>query len=159
MKKSCHRGIIAALFILTLSHCSQRKPVDFSDSDQEIEPVIQLAPEEPEAVQMLIAEADTHLASGSTNQAILTLKRALSISPDSASVQQHLAEIYLSDGAYQDAFDWSNQVVEHGPSQGSLCERARQTLALAAEMLGDTVTQGRALEAIEKCYSVRPTKY
>lgn len=146
---------ILVVCALSISSCSQRRPVDIDneirDPSEHEDSVIQIAPMVPEAVQILIAEADSQLQQGFSDEAILTLQRALSISPASSLVQQHLAEVYLSQGAYQQAFEWSDRVAQNGPTHGSICERARRTLALAAEMLNDVETQSQALESIASC--------
>ncbi len=158
-----YRAVLATVLILALSHCSQRKPIDINDDvrdpSEHDTSVIQIAPMVPEAVLLLINEAENQIQKGLSNEAILTLNRALSISPTSATVHQHLAEFYLSEGDYQTAFSWSNRVVKEGPAQGPICERARRTLALAAEMLNDVETQAAALEAIANCSQVRPPRY
>ena len=158
-----YRGILAAILILALSHCSQRKPIDINDDvrdpSEHATSVIQIAPMVPEAVQLLIDEAEEQLANGLINEAILTLNRGLSISPTSATVQQHLAEVYLTEGNYQAAFNWSLKVFKDGPAYGGICERARRTLALAAEMLNDVQTQSKALEAISSCTQASKPRY
>lgn len=147
--------IVATLAVFILSSCSQRRPVDIDedirDPSAHEDSVIQIAPMVPEAVQILVDEAEVQQQQGLIEAAVLTLERALSISPASSLVQQHLAEIYLAQGDYQPAFDWSQKVVQNGPTHGSICERARRTLALAAEMLNDVVTQSKALESIANC--------
>lgn len=152
--------LVLAMF---LNSCGQRKPIDIQDDvrdpSEHENSVIQLAPMVPEAVQILIAEAEEQMQQGHPDEALLTLKRALSISPASSLVQQHLAEVYLSEGDYQDAFDWSQRVVKLGPGHGSVCERARRTLALAAEMLNDVMTQSEALESISSCTQPKPDKF
>jgi len=162
--KLCYlRGLIATILILLLSHCSQRKPIDLNDQVREpsehSDSVIQVAPMVPEAVQLLVEEAEKLLGKDQVSDAILTLKRALSIGPGSALVQQHLAEVYLSNGQYQQAYTWSSLVVEQGPSHGPLCERARRTLALAAEMVNDVQTQAKALESIDSCKQMPAARY
>jgi tetratricopeptide (TPR) repeat protein len=154
MKTTLKRTVLLLLMTLMLSHCALRK-VDVKDEVRDpaaqTDSVIQITPMAPEAVQLLISEADVHLQQGLYEDALLTLKRALNISPQSALVQQNLAEVYLADGQYQQAFTWSQQVVSQGPAFGPLCERARRTLALAAEMLADVETQAQALQGIAGC--------
>lgn len=163
MKTINPKWLLLTTLLIFLASCSQRKPIDINDdvrdpSDHE-DSIIQIAPHVPEAVQILLQEADVQQQQGLIEEAMLTLKRALSISPASALVQQHLAELYLMEGSYQNAFDWSRRVVEQGPSRGSLCERARRTLALAAEMFNDINTQAQALESIGECAQLRQQKF
>lgn len=148
-------GLLVVLTLIFISSCSQRKPIDIDDDvrnpSQHEDSVIQIAPMVPDAVQILLQEAEVRQQNGQVEAAILAVKRALSISPASALVQQHLVELYLAEGNYRESFDWANRVVNQGPSRGSLCERARRTLALAAEMLNDVATQAQALESISDC--------
>lgn len=148
--------------VLVLSHCSNRKvDVDelIRDPAKDNDSLIQVTPLVPAAVMILIQQADAQLSNGGVNDALLTLNRALSISPSSALVQQHLAEAYLTDADYKQAMYWSTLVVNQGPDQGALCERSRRTQALAAELLNQVVIQTRALESIAACSTQQPAKY
>ncbi|MGJ8664051.1 MAG: hypothetical protein ACSHWU_10380 [Marinicella sp.] len=151
------------LIVLFLSHCSQRKKVDVDasvrDPAAKNNSLIQVTPMVPEAVKTLLQEADQQISEGSTTAALMTLNRALSISPSSALVQQHLAEAYLSDADYKQAMYWSTLVVNQGPDQGGLCERSRRTQALAAEMLSEVDIQAQALNSIAHCSTEHPARY
>lgn len=163
MKMNTQKWLLATWILIILSNCSQRKPIDIDDDirgpSEHEDSVIQIAPHVPEAVQILVEEAEAQQQQGQTEEAISTLKRALSISPSSALVQQHLAELYLMEGHFQNAYDWSQRVVQQGPTRGALCERARRTLALAAEMLNDVATQAQSLESIGECTQAKPQKF
>ncbi|MCB1581804.1 MAG: tetratricopeptide repeat protein [Marinicella sp.] len=163
MKNRLTFWLLAMVTVLFASSCSQHRPIDINDDirdpSEHEQSVIQIAPMVPEAVQILLQEAESQQQHDQIEQALLTLKRALSISPGSALVQQHLAELYLAEGDYQQAFGWSNRVFQQGPTHGSVCERARRTLALAAEMLNDVETQAQALESISDCTLPAPKKY
>jgi len=156
------RVSFVAVMVLLLSHCSSRK-VDIDESvrdpAKDNDSLIQITPLVPAAVMTLIQQADAQLSNGGVNDALLTLNRALSISPSSALVQQHLAEAYLADADYKQAMYWSTLVVNQGPDQGALCERSRRTQALAAELLNQVVIQARALESIAACSTQQPAKY
>ncbi len=163
MIQTARKIISLALVTLLLSHCGKRQTVDVKQQirapAEQNNSLIEVTPMIPAAVQSLLAEADRQLTQGATNDAITTLQRALSISPASALVQQHLAEVYLADGNYQQAIYWASLVVEQGPDQGELCERSRRTQALAAEFLGQVTIQAQALEAIGACTTHEPARY
>lgn len=153
-------GIV--IVAMLLSHCSNRRvdvDKDIRDPANQNGSLIQVVPMVPAAVYALINEADSQLSEGQVKQAILTLKRALSISPASALVQQHLSEAYLSDADYKQALYWATLVVNQGPDQGALCERSRRTQALAAELLNEVAVQARALDAIAECTTKRPARF
>lgn len=162
MSHTPFRVVCIVLMALLLSHCSNRK-VNVDDEvrnpSDDNNSLIQVAPMVPAAVMTLLKQADTQLSEGLVNDALLTLNRALSISPSSALVQQHLAEAYLADADYKQAIYWSTLVVNQGPDQGPLCERSRRTQALAAELLGQVAIQARALDAIASCSTQQPNKY
>jgi len=128
------------LMVLLISNCSNRKIDDLDvnqtvrDPAEDNESLIQVTPLVPAAVMTLIQQADDQQSGGNVTDAILILERALSISPTSALVQQHLAEAYLAEADYKQAMYWSTLVINQGPDQGSLCERSRRTQALAAEL-------------------------
>ncbi|MCX7553232.1 tetratricopeptide repeat protein [Marinicella sp. S1101] len=154
---------VLLLAALLLSNCSNRKAIDVEDSirdpSAENDSLIQVNPMIPEAVRMLLLEADESISQGQGSQAIMTLKRALSISPNSALVQQHLAEAYLTEADYQEALYWSSLVVNQGPDQGELCERSRRTQALAAELMGRIDIQATALESLISCSTRKPARF
>ena len=123
MKTTLKQIGLLLLMILMLSHCALRK-VDVKDEvrdpAEQTDSVIQITPMAPEAVQLLISEADEHLQQGLYQDALLTLKRALNISPQSALVQQNLAEVYL--GSVSSANDRIAQAVIARAPQAQFCE-------------------------------------
>ncbi len=153
-------GIVTVAVLL--SHCSYKRvdvEKDVREPARDNDSLIQVSPMVPAAVYALINEADMQMSDGQVKLAILTLKRALSISPASALVQQHLSEAYLSDADYKQALYWSTLVVNQGPDQGALCERSRRTQALAAELLNEVVVQAQALDAIAECTTKKPARF
>ena len=162
MIKPITKTLSLLMLAAALSHCAQRgvnvkdevtAPAAGNDS------LIQINPMVPEAVLELIDEAAAQQSNGQAGEAMMTLKRALTISPASALVQQHLAEAYLAEGDFQQAIYWATLVVNQGPDQGSLCERARRAQALSAEMLGNTELQSQALEGVASCTRLPPARY
>lgn len=151
------------LYVLIFTGCSNRKVIDIDESvrdpSADNESLIQVTPMIPNAVKMLIDESELQVQQGQKQQAILTLKRALTITPNSPIVQQHLAEVYLAEADYKDALYWSTLVVEQGPDQGELCERSRRTQALSAEMLGQVDVQAQALESIDGCTITKAAQF
>lgn len=147
---------------LLLTHCGN-KPVNINqqvrDQAEKNASLIQVAPMVPAAVHTLLKEADEQISLGQIKPAILTLERALSISPNSALVQQHLAEAHLSDGHYQQALYWATLVVNQGPDKGALCERSRRAQALAAELLNEPTVQAQALESIASCTTAPAARF
>ena len=138
--------------ILLLSHCSQKQ----DSSKAEVEDIIEQAritgqTQAPASVRPLLEQADQAMSEGATGIAINQLQRALQISPATAEIQQRLAEAYLADGRYQQAAYWAGIVMNTGPKTEPLCSQSRQTLALAAEAMGDDSTQLKALNALIDC--------
>ncbi len=152
------RVMFITLMVVLLSHCSNRKMDDSIDAPEQ-DSLIQVAPLVPAAVMSLIETANSQLSDGAVADALLTLNRALSISPSSSLLHQHLAEAYLADADYKQAMYWSTLVVNQGPDQGPLCERSRRTQALAAELLNQVEIQARALESIANCSTQPPVRY
>ncbi len=151
-----------SLLVICLAGCQNTR----HDIEKEVripsqhgQSVIDVAPMLPEAVKVLLKEAETHKQNGDFNLAIMTIDRALRIVPDSPSVQQHLAEMYLADGDYELAMLWAKKVMVNGPAFGVLCERARRTVALSAEVLGEKEQQLHALETIAGCVQQAKPRY
>ena len=162
MTQSIVKTLTLLLLVGVLSHCARRDVNvrdEVTDPAADNESLIQINPMVPEAVLVLIDEAATQQSNGHGGEAIMTLKRALTISPASALVQQHLAETYLAEGDFQQAMYWATLVVNQGPDQGSLCERARRAQALSAEMLGNAELQSQALEGVATCSRQPPARY
>jgi len=135
-----------------LSHCSQRQ----DSSKAEVKDLSEQARitgqnQAPDSVRPLLQQADQALRDGQTGEAINHLQRALQISPATAEIQQRLAEAYLAEGRYQQAAYWADIVMSTGPKTEPLCSQSRQTLALAAEAMGDINTQTRAMAALNDC--------
>lgn len=155
---------LAILLVLAimLSACQNTKP----DVDEQVRnpsdqhgSVIDVKPMLPDAIWTLIDQAEQFKKRAAFNQAISTLQRALRIAPNSPLVQQHLAEMHLAEGDYQEALQWSEKVVKHGPQFGQLCQRARRVVSLSAEMLGQIKKQAQALEAIADCVQKASPRY
>lgn len=143
-------GLLVAM--LLLSHCSQRQ----DSSKAEVKDISELPritgqTQAPASVRPLLEQADEALRDGQTTEAINHLQRALQISPATAEIQQRLAEAYLADSRYRQAAYWADIVVSTGPKSDPLCSQSRQTLALAAEAMGDLSTQAQALAALNDC--------
>jgi len=154
--------LVLMLVVLCLNNCgNKRVDVNQQVRDQAAKnaSLIQVTPMVPAAVLSLLDEADEQLRLGQVNQAIMTIQRAASISPNSALIQQHLAEAYLADGQYKQALYWSTLVVNQGPDKGAMCERSRRTQALAAELMNQTQVQAQALESIEACSTLAPDRF
>ena len=95
MTQSIVKILTLLLLVGALSHCAQRDVNvrdEVTDPAADNESLIQINPMVPEAVLVLIDEATAQQSNGQVSEAIMTLKRALTISPSSALVQQHLAE-------------------------------------------------------------------
>ena len=143
-------GLIIA--IILLSHCSQKHDSTQAEvKDLSEQPRITSQNQAPDSVRPLLQQADQALSEGQTTAAINHLQRALQISPATAEIQQRLAEANLADGRYRQAAYWADIVVNTGPKTEPLCSQSRQTLALAAEALGDLNTQAQALAALNDC--------
>ncbi|KAA3641081.1 MAG: hypothetical protein DWP95_07440 [Proteobacteria bacterium] len=145
-------GLIIA--VLLLSHCSQRQDstkTEGQDTSQQAR--ITSQNQAPDSVRPLLQQADHALSEGQTTDAINHLQRALQISPATTEIQQRLAEAYLADGRYRQAAYWADIVVNTGPKSEPLCSQSRQTLALAAEAMGDIQTQSKALSALNDCHT------
>ncbi|MCX7545268.1 tetratricopeptide repeat protein [Marinicella gelatinilytica] len=140
------------IVVLMLSHCSQRQNSSKAEvKDLSEQPRITSQNQAPNSVRPLLEQADQALSQGQSSQAINYLQRALQISPATAEIQQRLAEAYLAEGRYQQAAYWADIVINTGPKTEPLCSQSRQTLALAAEAMGDINVQTRALAALNDC--------
>ncbi|MEE4174069.1 MAG: tetratricopeptide repeat protein [Xanthomonadales bacterium] len=118
---------------------------------------VQVYPLKNPAVAELTEQADQAEARGDLGQAAVLLERALRIQPRDPELLQHMAEVQLQRGQYEQALSFATRSHDIGPRVGELCARNWRTMSLAQERLGDNVAAGRSVQRAEQCMVTRPT--
>ena len=89
------------------------------------------------AVKQLTAQARNAERAGDFSQAGSYLERALRIQPRDPQLLQHMAEIKLQEGDYQQALSFATRSYDIGPRVGEICSRNWRTISVAREHLDD----------------------
>jgi len=87
------------------------------------------------------------------------LERALRIAPRDPELLQHLAEISLARGQFDQAEYYATRSYELGPRVGVLCRRNWQTLALARERQGRSRAAEQASASGRGCDVLPPERF
>jgi len=117
---------------------------------------VQVYPLKNPAVAELTEQASRAEETGDLDQAAVLLERALRIQPRDPELLQHMAEVQLQRGQYQQALSFATRSHDIGPRVGELCARNWRTISLAQERLGDQTAANRAVERAERCMVTRP---
>lgn len=100
------------------------------------------------------AEAEHDLA-----RAAVLLERALRIEGRDPELLQHMAEVKLGQGQYDQAAGYASRSFDQGPRLGELCERNWRTLAAARQAMGEDDAARRARQRLDECRVEPPERF
>ena len=120
---------------------------------------LQVYPLRNPAVAELTEAAAAAEHDGDLERATILLERALRIEPRDPELLQHMAEIQLERGAWEQAESYAARSFDVGPRVGELCQRNWRTIALARERQGRNDPARRARERIEQCQVEAPERF
>jgi len=92
------------------------------------------------------------------DRATLLLERALRIEPRDPALLQHMAELRLARGEWEQAESFAGRSFDVGPRVGELCQRNWRTMALARERLSRFDAAAEARERLQACQVEPPTR-
>jgi tetratricopeptide (TPR) repeat protein len=95
---------------------------------------------------------------GDLDQAALLLERALRIQPRDPELLQHMAEIRLERGEWEQAESFAARSFDVGPRVGEICQRNWRTMALARERLQRFDDAANARERLQSCQIEPPAR-
>lgn len=153
------------LAALLLTACASQAPAPIEDREleervrtpaREDAAGVQVYPLKNPAVAELTEQAERAEAAGDLDQAAVFLERAMRIQPRDPELLQHMAEVQLQRGQYQQALSFATRSHDTGPRVGELCARNWRTMGLAHERLGDLRAAGQAMDRAEQCMVTRP---
>ncbi len=158
----------AAITLLALiSACATQPPApteDRSIAEQVRAPAaeqargLQVYPLRNPAVTELSEAALAAEQQGDLDQAALLLERALRIQPRDPELLQHMAEIRLERGEWEQAESFAARSFDVGPRVGEICQRNWRTMALARERLQRYDGAANARERLQSCQIEPPTR-
>ncbi len=108
------------------------------------------------AVKQLTAQARDAEREGDLGRASSYLERALGIQPRDPQLLQHMAEIKLQNGDYQQALSFAVRSYDIGPRVGEICSRNWRTISVAKEHLQDSHGADDAASRALQCMNIRP---
>jgi len=160
------RIVVLCLTALGLAACAWQPPVDEPGAAERVRAPaadesrgLQVYPLQNPAVAELMAAAEQAERDNDLARAASLLERALRIEPRDPNVLQHLAEIQLSRGNWEQAESHASRSFDLGPRVGELCQRNWRTIALARERLDRFEAAYRAREQLQDCQVEPPPRF
>jgi len=153
--------------IALLSACATQPPApteDLSVEEQVRAPAaeqgrgLQVYPLRNPAVTELSDAALAAERAGDLDRAVLLLERALRIQPRDPELLQHMAEIRLELGEWEQAESFAARSFDVGPRVGELCQRNWRTMALARERLQRYGEAANARQRLQGCQVEAPAR-
>jgi tetratricopeptide (TPR) repeat protein len=117
---------------------------------------VQVRPLQNQAVVQLTDEARRAEHAGDLDQAAVLIERALRIQPRDPELMQHMAEIQLSKGDYEQALNFAVRSFDIGPRVGEICARNWRTIGVAKGYLEDPAGASEAEDRAGQCMNTRP---
>ncbi|OAB61310.1 hypothetical protein AY599_28640 [Leptolyngbya valderiana BDU 20041] len=161
------QSLVALGLLALLAACATQPPAPTEDRSV-AEQVRAPAAEQTRGLQVYplrnpaVAElSDAALAAeeqGDLDQAALLLERALRIQPRDPELLQHMAEIRLERGEWEQAESFAARSFDVGPRLGEICQRNWRTIALARERLQRYDEAADARERLQGCQIEPPTR-
>lgn len=160
------RTALLVLIALSAAGCAWQPPAADQGTDERVRAPaadqsrgLQVYPLQNPAVAELSAAAEQAERENDPGRAAGLLERALRIEPHDPEVLQHLAEIRLSQGNWEQAESQASRSFDVGPRVGELCQRNWRTIALARERLDRFEAAYRARERLQDCQVEPPPRY
>lgn len=117
---------------------------------------VQVRPLQNQAVVQLTDEARRAEHAGDFDQAAVLIERAMRIQPRDPELMQHMAEIQLSKGDYEQALNFAVRSYDIGPRVGEICARNWRTIGVAKGHLEDPAGASEAEGRVGECMNTRP---
>lgn len=165
-RPSTGRRLWPLLCTLALAACATQPPAPVEEREleervrapaREDAAGVQVYPLKNPAVAELTDQAANAESSGDYDQAALLLERAMRIQPRDPELLQHMAEVQLQRGQYEQALSFATRSHDIGPRVGELCARNWRTMSVAQERLGRGAEAREALSRADRCMVTRPT--
>ena len=96
---------------------------------------------------------------GDLSRAATLLERAIRIEPRDPTLLQHMAEVRLDQGQWDQAESHARRSFDVGPRVGELCQRNWRTIAVALERQGDAQAAREARQRLQDCQVVPPPRF
>ncbi len=154
-------GLVTALLVA----CSAGTPAPVEDREvdtrvrapaKQDSAGVQVFPLQNPAVIQLAEDARRAEHAGDFDQAAVFLERALRIQPRDPELMQHMAEVQLQKGEYEQALNFAVRSYDTGPRVGEICARNWRTIGVAREHLNDAGGAQEAEQRAGQCMNIRP---
>lgn len=111
------------------------------------------------AVAALGRQANAAEQAGDLERAQALLERALRINGRDPEILQHLAEIHLAEGRFDQAGSFATRAWEFGPQVGEICQRSLRTLMVVREHSGEFDDAWQAYQQLPECRVAPPERF
>lgn len=159
---------LLALPLLLLAACATQAPAPV-DERVAAEQVRAPAAAEASGLQVFalrnpavveLSEAATQAEQGGDlSRAATLLERAIRIEPRDPALLQHMAEVRLDQGQWDQAESHARRSFDVGPRVGELCQRNWRTIAVALERQGDAQGARDARTRLQACQVEPPPRF
>jgi len=119
---------------------------------------VEVHPLRDAAVEGLLKQAHDAEAQLQPAQALGSVRKALTIAPQSPDILQYEAELLIETGDWKQAAASAQKSWELGPKIGSLCARNVETLVVARSQLGDSAGAAAARQQASGCRVPAPVR-
>ena len=159
------RFVLAGLLALLLIACAAGTPAPVEEREidtrvrtpaRQDSAGVQVRPLQNQAVVQLTNEARRAEHAGDLEQAAVMIERAMRIQPSDPELMQHMAEIQLQKGDYQQALNFAVRSYDTGPRVGEICARNWRTISVARGHLNDPDGAQQAEQRAGQCMNTRP---
>jgi len=155
------------LLLAMLAACTSQRPAPVEEREverrvrapaEQDSAGVQVYPLQNPAVVQLTEQARAAEAGGDFATAAVLLERALRIRPRDPQILQHMAEVQLEMGDYEQALGFAVRSYDIGPRVGEICARNWRTIAVAREYLQDLPGARDAEQRVGQCMNTRPQR-
>jgi hypothetical protein len=120
---------------------------------------VEVHPLRDAAVEGLLKQAHDAETQAQPAQALISVRKALSIAPQAPDILQYEAELLIETGDWKSAAATAQKSYDLGPKIGALCARNVETLVEARTILGDTAGAAAARQQASGCKVPAAVRY
>jgi Tfp pilus assembly protein PilF len=120
---------------------------------------VEVHPLRDPAVDGLLQQAHQQEAQQQPDQALASVRKALTIAPNAPDLLQLQAELAIETGDWKQATALAQQSYDLGPKVGGLCARNLETLARTRAATGDDAGASAARQQLASCKVPAPNRF
>jgi Tfp pilus assembly protein PilF len=126
---------------------------------QQFDSSVEVHPLRDPAVDGLLQQAHQQEAQQQPDQALVSVRKALTIAPNAPDLLQLQAELAIETGDWKQATVSAQKSYDLGPKVGALCARNLETLARSRAATGDESGAATARQQLAGCKVPAPNRF